>query len=70
MKTSTSRFSAGQIPAILKQAEAATPYRICAASTELAAHAFYKWRAKFGGMDAIPYGPPQGSEGRESPAQD
>lgn len=47
-----SRFSDSQIIAILKQAEAATPAPELCREHGISSATFYKWRAKFGGMDA------------------
>lgn len=48
----TSRFSDSQILAILKQAEAGIPVPDLCREHGINSAAFYKWRAKFGGMDA------------------
>ena len=48
----TSRFSDGQIMAILKQAEAGTPAPELCREHDISSATFYKWRTKFGGMDA------------------
>lgn len=48
----TSRFSDSQIIAILKEAEAGTPVPELCRSHGISSATFYKWRAKFGGMDA------------------
>lgn len=48
----TSRFSDSQILAILKQAEAGTPVPDLCREQGISSAIFYKWRAKFGGMDA------------------
>ena len=47
-----SRFSDGQILAILKQAEAGTPVPALCREHGISTATFYKWRSKFGGMDA------------------
>ena len=49
-----SRYSDSQTPilAILKQAEAGTPVPALCREHGMSSAAFYKWRAKFGGMDA------------------
>ena len=47
-----SRFSDSQIMAILKQAEAGTPVPELCREHGMSNAAFYKWRAKYGGMDA------------------
>lgn len=48
----TSRFSDGQILAILKQAEDGVPVTELCREHGMSSATFYKWRAKFGGMDA------------------
>lgn len=48
----TSRFSDGQIIAILKQAEAGSPAPELCHKHGIITATFYKWRTKFGGMDA------------------
>ena len=48
----TSRFSDSQILAILKQAENGIPVTELCCGHSMSSAAFYKWRAKFGGMDA------------------
>lgn len=47
-----SLFSDSQIIAILKQAEAGTPAPDLCREHGISSATFYKWRAKFGGMDA------------------
>jgi putative transposase len=47
-----SRFSDSQIMAILKQAEAGTPVPELCREHGMSNATFYKWRAKYGGMDA------------------
>ena len=47
-----SKFTDSQIMAILKQAEAGTPVPELCREHGMSAATFYKWRAKFGGMDA------------------
>ena len=47
-----SRFSDNQILAILKQAKAGTPVPELCREHGISGATFYKWRAKFGGMDA------------------
>lgn len=47
-----SRFSDSQILAILKQAEAGSPVPELCREHGVSSATFYKWRAKFGGMDA------------------
>lgn len=47
-----SRFSNNQILGILKQAEAGTPVSELCREHGMSSASFYKWRAKFGGMDA------------------
>jgi putative transposase len=47
-----SRFSDGQILAILKQADSGVPIAELCREYGMRSASFYKWRAKFGGMDA------------------
>ena len=47
-----SRYSDSQIIAILKQAEAGTPVPDLCREHGMSSASFYKWRAKYGGMDA------------------
>jgi len=47
-----SRFTDGQILAVLKQAEAGTPVPQLCREHGISSATFYKWRSKFGGMDA------------------
>jgi len=46
-----SRYSDSQILAILKQADAGTPVPELCREHGMSSALFYKWRAKFGGMD-------------------
>ena len=46
------RYSDSQIMAILKQAEAGTPVPELCREHGMSSASFYKWRSKFGGMDA------------------
>jgi putative transposase len=48
----TSRFSDAQIMAILRQAEDGVPVAQLCREHGMSDASFYKWRAKFGGMDA------------------
>lgn len=48
----TSRFTDSQIFSILKQAESGTPVPTLCREHGMSSATFYKWRAKFGGMDA------------------
>ncbi len=48
----TSKFTDSQIMAILKQADAGTPVPELCREHGMSSATFYKWRAKFGGMDA------------------
>lgn len=48
----TSRFTDSQILAILKQAESGVPVSELCREHGMSSAAFYKWRAKYGGMDA------------------
>lgn len=47
-----SRYSDSQILAILKQAEGGTPVPQLCREHGMSTATFYKWRAKYGGMDA------------------
>jgi len=47
-----SRYSDSQILSILKQAEAGTPIPALCREHGMSSATFYKWRAKYGGMDA------------------
>ena len=47
-----SKYSDSQIMAILKQAEAGTPVPELCREHEMSSATFYKWRSKYGGMDA------------------
>ena len=47
-----SRFSDAQIMGILKQAEGGVPVSELCREHGMSNASFYKWRAKFGGMDA------------------
>ena len=46
-----SRYSDSQIIQVLKQAEAGTPVSELCREYGMSDATFYKWRAKFGGMD-------------------
>ncbi len=46
------RFSDAQIMSILKQAENGVPVADLCREHGMSSACFYKWRAKFGGMDA------------------
>jgi len=47
-----SKFTDSQIIVILNQAEAGTPVPDLCREHGISSATFYKWRAKFGGMDA------------------
>ena len=47
-----SKFTDSQIMAILKQSEAGTPVPELCREHGMSSATFYKWRAKYGGMDA------------------
>lgn len=47
-----SKFSDSQIMSILKQAEGGTPVPELCREHGMSTATFYKWRAKYGGMDA------------------
>ena len=46
------RFSDAQIMGILKQAESGVPVSELCREHGMSSASFYKWRAKYGGMDA------------------
>jgi len=46
-----SRFTDSQIMAILKHSEAGTPVSELCREHGMSSASFYKWRAKYGGMD-------------------
>jgi putative transposase len=48
----TSRYTDSQIMAILKQAEAGSPVPELCREHGMSSATFYKWRSKYGGMDA------------------
>ena len=48
----TSRFTEGQIMAVLRQAEGGMPVPDLCREHGISTASFYKWRAKYGGMDA------------------
>lgn len=48
----TSKFTDSQIMTILKQAETGAPVPELCREHGMSSATFYKWRAKFGGMDA------------------
>ena len=48
----TSRCTESQIISILKQAEAGTPVPELCREHGMSSASFYKWRSKYGGMDA------------------
>ena len=47
-----SKYSDSQIMAILNQAEAGTPVSELCREHGMSSATFYKWRTKYGGMDA------------------
>ncbi len=47
-----SKYSDAQIMGILKQAESGVPVAELCREHGMSSASFYKWRAKFGGMDA------------------
>jgi putative transposase len=47
-----SRFTDSQIIAVLKQAEAGTPVPELCREHGISSATFYKWRSKYGGMEA------------------
>ncbi|MBB3137869.1 putative transposase, partial [Rhizobium pisi] len=47
-----SRFTEAQIMAVLRQAEGGAPVPELCREHGISSASFYKWRAKYGGMDA------------------
>ncbi len=47
-----SRYSDSQIMAIIKQADSGTPVPELCREHGMSSASFYKWRARYGGMDA------------------
>lgn len=47
-----SRFTEAQIMAVLRQAEGGVPVPELCREHAISSASFYKWRAKYGGMDA------------------
>jgi putative transposase len=47
-----SRFTESQIMAILRQAEGGVPVLELCREHQMSSATFYKWRSKYGGMDA------------------
>ncbi|MDC7253063.1 hypothetical protein NMY25_001931 [Wohlfahrtiimonas chitiniclastica] len=47
----TSKFTDSQIMAILKQTESGIPVTALCREHGMSSATFYKWRAKYGGMD-------------------
>ena len=50
----TSRYTEAQILAILRQAEGGMPVAQLCREHGMSNASFYKWRAKYGGMDVEP----------------
>jgi putative transposase len=48
----TSKYTDSQIMAILKQASDGTPVPMLCREHGMSSASFYKWRSKYGGMDA------------------
>jgi putative transposase len=65
-----SKFSDSQILAVLKQAEAGTAVPNLCREHGITSATFYKWRVKFGGMDASLMARMQGAGGGEPAAQE
>ena len=51
----TSRYTEAQILAILRQAEGGMPVAQLCREHGMSNASFYKWRAKYGGMDVEPW---------------
>jgi putative transposase len=65
-----SRFADSQIMAALKRVQAGLPVPDICRELCISSATFYKWRAKFGGMDTIHDGPYEGARGREPAPQE
>ena len=65
-----SNFSDAQIIAALRQNEAGTPVSEICREYGVSSATFYKWRAKYGGMDASLMKRIEGPGGRESAPQE
>ena len=51
----TSRYTEAQILAILRQVEGGVPAAELCREHGMSSASFYKWRAKYGGMDVEPW---------------
>ena len=66
----TSRYSDSQILSILKQAESGTPVPALCREHGMSNASFYKWRSKFGGMDASLMKRDEGTRRRKPAAEE
>ncbi len=66
----TSRYSDAQILSILRQADGGVPVAELCREHGMSSASFYKWRAKFGGMDASMISQMKSIEGRSGAAGD
>lgn len=57
----TMKYSDSQVLSILKQAENGVPVTNLCREHGMSSATFYKWRAKFGGMDHLADGPYAGA---------
>ena len=64
----TSRYTEAQILAILRQAEGGMPVAQLCREHGMSNASFYKWRAKYGGMDVEPWNAIGPSDNGERPA--
>lgn len=65
-----SRYTDSQIMSILKQAESGTPVPELCRELGMSSASFYKWRSRYGGMDAINDGSFQRTRRRKSSSQE
>ena len=64
-----SRFSEHKIMSILKQAEGGVPVAELCREHGMSSASFYKWRSKYGGMDASMMGPHERAGGGKQASQ-
>ena len=63
------RFTEAQIMGILRQMEHGVPVSGLCREHGMSSATVYKWRAKYGGMDAMPYQRDEGNGRGEPPAE-
>ena len=64
-----SRFSEEQVIAILKEQESGVATADVCRRHGISSATFYKWKAKFGGLDVSGCAPAAGARGGERPAE-